>query len=214
MSDLCLTLLTDGSSDDALLFVIEWLLREHGVTCPIQSSWAELRRLPNPPARLSGRMQASVELYPCDVLFVHRDAEKEPRIKRVEEIMSAREALPQLSQLPLVCVVPVRMQEAWFLFDEAAIRRAAGNPNGRDPVPLPDLTRLEDLPDPKAELHNLLRIASGLSGRRRRRVPTSRYARRIADFTESYSPLRSLPAFAALEQEVETAVLKNGWNKR
>ena len=32
---------------------------------------------------------------------------------------------------PAICVIPVRMQEAWLLFDEIAIRHAAGNPHGR-----------------------------------------------------------------------------------
>jgi hypothetical protein len=44
-----------------------------------------------------------------------------------------------VEDMPVVCVVPVRMMEAWLLIDEMAIRRVAGNPNGRIPIELPVL---------------------------------------------------------------------------
>lgn len=76
MNQLRYTLLSDGSSDKALLPILTWLLRFHHVDCAIQSEWADLRRLPNPPRNLSEEIERSLELYPCDLLFVHRDAEK------------------------------------------------------------------------------------------------------------------------------------------
>ena len=54
----------------------------------------------------------------------------------------------------VVCVVPVRMQEAWLLIDEAALRRAAGDPNGTQPLAMPDVQRLEELADPKQLIAN------------------------------------------------------------
>jgi len=57
----------------------------------------------------------------------------------------------------VVPAVPVRMTEAWLLFDEAAIRRAAGCPNGSMPLELPSLKTSEDIPDPKTILHEALR---------------------------------------------------------
>src|SRR5262249_34801620 len=97
---------------------------------------------------LSDRIQKSIELYPCDLLFVHRDAEKELPERRRNEIRQAIELVSkETSFLPIVCVVPVRMQEAWLLFDEPALRRAAGNPNGRMILQLPHLGELEGLPD-------------------------------------------------------------------
>ncbi|MHC5830744.1 MAG: hypothetical protein ACYT04_86055, partial [Nostoc sp.] len=109
--------------------------------CAIQSNWADLRRLPKPPKKLLPRIINSLELYPCNLLFIHRDAEREPREKRITEILEALQEAVKKSVVvpPHVCVIPVRMQEAWLLFDEAALRKAAGNPSGRQPLQLPDI---------------------------------------------------------------------------
>jgi len=175
----------------------------------IQPDWADLRRLPKPPRRLVERMRTSVDLYPCNLLFVHRDAEGEPYLSRWQEIVQALEEAVQLP--PTVCVIPVRMQEAWLLFDEPAIRTAAGNPNGRDRLDLPRLQHLEGLPDPKEVLYELLRTASGLSKHRRKKLPVSQLAQRVSDFIDDFAPLRTLPAFTALEDEIRETVEIHGW---
>lgn len=210
------TLLSDGSSDLALMPILSWLLQAGGVQGEIQAEWADLRKLRRPPRELPERIIASIDLYPCDLLFIHRDAENLSRYERVEEIERAvcaagsrAGALP-----PEVCVVPVRMQEAWLLFDESAIRLGAGNPNGRQPLPLPDLRRLEELPDPKAVLYDLLREASGLSGRRRRSFSVSRAVHRTSEFVNDFSPLRVLPAFQALEDDLRGRIEHHHWNQR
>ena len=38
------------------------------------------------------------------------------------------------------------MTEAWLLFDESAIRVVAGNPNGKNPLNIPDLSVVEQIP--------------------------------------------------------------------
>jgi hypothetical protein len=68
MKELCYTLLSDGSSDKALMPMLTWLLREHQVECAIQSTWADLRRLPKPPKTLLPRIISGLDLYPCDSL--------------------------------------------------------------------------------------------------------------------------------------------------
>lgn len=196
------TLLSDGASDHALLPLLTWLLRQQRVNCPIQPEWADLRWLRQPPRALADRIRTSLDLFPCDLLFVHRDAENGPREKRVTEIIAALAELEQATVPAVVCVVPVRMQEAWLLFDEPALRRAAGNPSGKQRLTLPPLSKLEALPDPKLILHELLREASGLQGRRRKQFPASTNARRVAEFSETFAPLRALPAFRALETDV------------
>src|SRR5205085_11780027 len=137
MSDLRYTLLTDGSSDRALIPLLTWLLQANGVSQAIQSEWADFRHLRFKPHRLAARITLSLSLYPCDLLFVHHDAETEPRATRVVEIRQAIDdaAIAQ----PAICVIPVRMQEAWLLLDATAIRRAAGNPNGQEDLILPQL---------------------------------------------------------------------------
>jgi len=173
MRELRYTLVSDGSSDRALMPLLTWLLRQHlDENCPIQPAWADLTRLPRRPKGLEERVRAALDLFPCDLLFVHRDAERDPLERRLEEIKTACAALGDA--VALVRVVPVRIQEAWLLFDEAAMRRAAGNPNGRDPLEIPPLRRLDKLPDPKETLQGLLRDASGLTGRRLKRFSTQR----------------------------------------
>ena len=213
MSDLRYTLLSDGSSDQALMPILSWLVHEHLADYAIQSEWSDLRRLPDPPKSLIERIEMSLELYPCDLLFVHRDAERAPLEERVQEIRNAVEGMPTpLSMPPAVCVVPVRMQEAWLLFDEDAIREAAGNPKGKQRLELPPIEQLERLPDPKSILHGMLRSASGRTGRRMKKLPISTIVRRVPECILDFSPLRSLPAFRALESEIVRVIQEQGWN--
>lgn len=209
MSALRFVLLSDGSSDRALLPALGWLLRENGVRRPLQEDWADLRWLPRPPRELADRIRTTLDLYPCELLFVHRDAEREPYQRRKEEILQAIADVGPSS--PAVCVIPVRMQEAWLLFNEAAIRTAAGNPRGRSPIILPPTAQLEQVPDPKQLLHDLLREASGLTGRRRRSMSVRQSAQRVGELIDDFAPLRLLPAFQAMEEDVRQVIRERGW---
>lgn len=212
MNMLTYTLVTDGRSDAALLPILTWLLHEHGIT-EVQAQWADLQRagLPRHPS-LTDRLRAALELYPCDILFIHRDAERELRQQRIAEIEHALADIPmRLRVAREICVVPVRMTEAWLLFDEAAIKQAAGNRQSQERLDLPPLRRLEDVPNPKQILHNCLRRASGLRGRRLDQFPVHERVRRLAELIEDFSPLRELPAFRALDQDVQRVVVTAGW---
>ncbi|MFQ5811717.1 MAG: hypothetical protein ACE5I2_00770 [Anaerolineae bacterium] len=214
MRELRYTLVANGSSDVALIPILTWLLIENGVEYAIQPEWADLRWIHRSrrSRKLVDRIRLSLELFPCDLLFVHRDAEREPREKRVDEINKAIEEVVESYTVPCsVCVVPVRMQEAWLLFDETAIRHASGNRSGRQPLNLPPIRRLEEFPDPKSGLHDLLRQASGLRGRRLNRFPVSYRARRVTEFIDDFSPLRALSAFAALESDIKQIIDQQGW---
>jgi hypothetical protein len=103
MRELRYTLVSDGSSDRALLPILTWLLVEHRVLCPIQAEWADLRWLPFPPKDLAPRIKQSLDLYPCDLLFVHRDAESRPYAQRKAEIDKALASI-SLAHTPSVCV--------------------------------------------------------------------------------------------------------------
>lgn len=208
MSELRFTLVSDGPSDAALLHPLRWLLQANGVDRPIEAAWADLRAFPRPISSLDHKIRAALELYPCDLLFVHRDAEREPRAKRVEEIRSAvqRIALDFFAGRPYICVVPVRMTEAWLLFDEIAIRQAAGNPRSATPLCLPPLARVEDLPDPKAVLNEALQRATDKPPRRLRKFRTGQAVQRLAELIQDYSPLRRATAFHTLEQELQAVL--------
>ena len=193
---LTFTLLSDGSSDRALIPILRWLLLQSSAR-DFSDQWADLRSLRPSPRILSEKIRMTLELFPCDLLFVHRDAEGERRDVRVAEIREHLQAAG--SRQTAICVVPVRMQEAWLLFEEAAIRSAADNPRGRMPLAIPPLKRLEEVPDPKALLWDLLSNASGLRPGRLRRFDPARRVHRLADLIEDFSPLRRLSAFQALE---------------
>ncbi len=127
------------------------------------------------------------------LLFVHRDAEAIPWKSRRREIPTRK---------GVVAVVPVRMTEAWLLIDEAAIRSAAGNPNGQVRLGIPGISRLESVADPKGLLRSLLVTASEATGRRRERFERSSAVARLAEQIQDYSPLMRLPAFRAFEKEL------------
>ena len=206
------TLLADGSSDRALIPILTWLLRTHLLNCAIQSQWADLGRLDKSRRdTFEKRIRLSLELYPCDLLFIHRDAEKATHETRINQIRAAVAQVSSSVLVPIVCVVPVRMTEAWLLFDISAMRKAASNPNGATPLQLPDIKSLEHQPDPKIVLRDILRQASGLSARRLKRFSESDCTHRVAQLINDFAPLRSLPAFNALESELEDAIVKQGW---
>jgi hypothetical protein len=149
-------------------------------------------------------VEAALDLYPCDLLVVHRDAEREPAENRLREIAEATRDL----NIPVVCAVPVRMTEAWLVFDEAAIRRTAGCPNGTMPLGLPRLKNAESIPDPKEVLHDALKVASSLSGRRLKELRPD--VRRLADLIDDFAPLRGVPSFRAFEESLRDALHRLG----
>jgi hypothetical protein len=214
MTDLCYTLVSDGSSDQTLIPLLTWLLRENGVRCAIQSSWADLARLRRPPHALRDKIMRAVEWYPCNLLFIHRDSEGEEMETRIHEIEQEVAAVPELFTIPpRICVIPVKMTEAWLLFSAQAIRQAAGNVFGRENVALPPIGRLEALNDPKGLLYGLLRTASGLTGRRLKRFRVDYHARKVPDFINDFSPLRTLAAFRIMEDNLHTLIAEMRWNE-
>ena len=205
MTAIRFVLLSDGSSDRALLPVLKWVLTQHPQVASIEGEWSDPRMLPPQRRQLHERIRHALEAYEeCNLLFIHRDAEKDPPETRHAEIRAALEKA-QVKHAA-VGVVPVRMQEAWLLFDEMAVRRAAGNPNGSTGLSIPQLSELERLADPKECLHELLRTASGLRGRKLKTFDPHKAAHLVADRIEDFSPLRRLPAFRCLEQDVAQAL--------
>ncbi len=144
-------------------------------------------------------------MFPCDLLFIHRDAEGEIPDIRYEEINNAVISFAeQYEKTPHVCVVPVRMTEAWLLFDIKAIRRAAGNPNGAMELNLPPLKEVENVHNPKDILFNAFQTASGLNKRRLKKLNKARCRLRLAELIQDFSPLRVLPAFQRLEEDIDS----------
>ncbi len=196
MKELRFTLVADGPSDAALITILAWMLQVNGVSYPLLPCWADFRSLRTPPKKLAERIEQALYAYPCELLFVHRDAENQTPASRRDEIDKAISALRErtVKVPPHVVVIPIRMTEAWLLFDETALRLAAGNPNGRVGLSLPKLKGLEAEPSPKQILNDLLELASELTGRRLKAFKTRVLARLVVNHLDDSSPLRELRA--------------------
>ncbi|MBL8947940.1 MAG: hypothetical protein JNK45_32500 [Myxococcales bacterium] len=194
-------LLCDGSSDRLLRHPIRWILESLGVA-ERSFEWADFRLEVTPPRELHRRIALARERHNFDLLFVHRDAERDPHESRVEEIQRA--AL-RAGLAGHVAVVPVRALESWLLHDEHAIRSAAANPSGSRPLGLPRLREIEHVSDPKARLRRALESALPDRPRDRARV-AARFPQmrsRVAELSD-YGALRQLPAFAAVCGSIES----------
>ena len=218
MAQLLFTLVGEGSTDNALLPIIEWTLNS-----------PDLGLLPDVefvsrfvgPAETPGvfdvveRAVVSMVDFPCHLLFVHHDADGPTPTAWAEQIRSAViEARQQAQDLPpTVPVVPVREMEAWLLVDEQAIRMAAGAARGRTQLDLPRGREIERCPDPKLVLRQALQKASGLPGRRLQELNTVRPFD-VATLMRRFVVLQQLPAFQAFEADVRQVIQDQGWPDR
>ena len=195
------TLVTDGSSDRLLKPLIELLFSEH-TDLPYQVNCAE--GLPPLAGGLQSRIESALELFPCDFLFVHRDEEGVGTAIRQQEIDSIWPAGEQTTVL--ICVIPVRMTEAWLIANAKPIRLAVGNPNGAEVLDLPAAKDIESSPDPKEILFTALITASGLNARRKARFNPHQFRHRVSELTDDLAPLRMLASFKHLEAQVKKHV--------
>lgn len=203
MKRITATLVTDGTSDKLLAPLIEMLFSAH-TELAYQVNCAE--GLPPLSSGLRARIVSALELFPCDFLFVHRDAEGVDAHVRQQEI---EKSWPDSQQTAaLICVVPVRMTEAWLIANDAPIRYAVGNPNGTESLDLPALKDIESLPDPKAILFAALKAASGLNPSRKRRFKPHSFRHRVSELTDDLAPLRELSSFRHLEAQIQQKLAK------
>jgi len=195
MTTLTATLVADGPSDRVLLPVISFLLDAY---CdePYRLQFAEgLHAGP-----LEQKVNRAIQLYPCELLLVHRDAETASVVDREHEIIEACRELH--AGLHCIQIIPVRMTESWLLLDERAIYGAAGNPNGQALFALPAADQLESLPDPKAVLLGALIAAKDIGANRRRRFRPEQHRHRVSELIEDYSQLRALESFRHFERQI------------
>jgi len=208
MKELRITLIGDGSSDKTLLLVVNWLLNDLFPTLCVKTDFADFRRLPNPPskAKPNEQVERAMHYYPFDLLIYHRDAETNDILSveiRKKEIF---EQLNDIQKQVVVCVVPVRMMETWFLINKEAIKRAAGNRNFRGEVELPDINKLEKEANPKKRLHEVLKITSGLKGRKLEKFNVHQSVHLVAEYITDFSPLRQLEAFQIFENDLKIKI--------
>ena len=211
MAELRFTLIGEGSSGEALVLILEWLLEQHLPDVTIEGQYPDFGQLLDPPRSAAARIVRGLDLNPCMLLFVHRDADRAGRSARVREIKHAADTARRhlMTVPPVVPVIPVRMLEAWLLADETAIRHAVGNQHRSTPLNLPRVRDTERLADPKHILREAFLKASGLRGHLMDHVRASPVL--VARATASFTALRLLPAFRALETDVQHVIREQGW---
>lgn len=208
------TLLSEGTSDRALLPLLRWVLVQHlRPSIDVDGQHVSPGQLPplsvaNPATRVG----AAVDAYPCEVLFVHRDADREDWTERSGEIDRWLSEAGPLPVRAVVKVIPIRTSETWLLTDESAIRRAAGKPNGRASLNLPPANRVEAEADPKSRLFEALRVASELPRRRLKAFPWYEARSDVAEHMADPSRLRALSAFRRLEADVLDVCRTHRWD--
>jgi hypothetical protein len=74
------------------------------------------------------------------------------------------------------------------------------------PLSLPKIRDLEQIANPKAVLHELLRQASGLYGRRLAKFSAREGGHRVTEIIEDFSPLLELHAFQDLDADLRETV--------
>lgn len=196
MAILRCSLIADGPSDNTLLPILEWLFNQYDVFAKIQKNRVSEHN------SLEQRIEEVLDAGEIDLLFIHRDAERETREKRRQEISEAVDLVENCP--PFIPVIPTRMTEAWLLFDENAIKRAAGNAGYKLALDMPPLKRIELLPNPKGKLFELLKAAHNPKTKRKRKgAGKEKYAERyeVANQIDDFSPLRQLSAFQAFEAD-------------
>ena len=215
------TLLADGSSDRSLIPIIDWVLRQGAEALKIESivsQWADLGYLYRRLGPLSDRISKAMEAYPCDLLFIHRDAEAESAESRIVEIKTAIASAQLVLAPQCIPIIPIRMTESWLLDSEAAIRSAAGNPSGTVDLGLPRITTLERQSDPKNLLFEKLRLASGLGSRRRERLNVEKARTLVSQRTDDFAHLHGLKSFKDFQERLKAGLNtltqetgKHGW---
>ena len=184
------SIVADGGTDRLLVPVIQWAI--HRLDPHVELLEPTFRK------RVGSVVDFLSDYKTGDMLiFVHRDAENasiEDRLREFEDISRPR----------LVAVIPVRMSEAWILFDSTAIAKAASSPSRS--VDVPKITELESIADPKGLLDRLLLEAAGRPTGRRRKMFTRSIAERrigVATYISDFTPLENLTAFRRFQQSLE-----------
>lgn len=193
-------LLAEGSSDKVLLRIIDWILGSDWC-----GSLADFARLPKPPKSLREKLEILPQFYGCpEFVFYHKDADAMGLHAKREQLEIELNECKQLLKTTFIKVVPERMTEAWFLFDEQAIRVAAQNP--RSKVDLNIREEWDKISDPKSVLFGAIKSASGRSGRDLNRLKPNVLLHQLAEDITDYAPLRKLEAFRVLEADIRKAL--------
>jgi hypothetical protein len=198
MAPISSTLLADGSSDRMLIPLIQNAMRE---LYP-DLKFSDVAFSSTKGSSLAERVVKTIEYYSCDLLFVHRDAEKQPPDNRFEEIQNA---VGVKFRNKAIAVVPVRMTESWLLSNEGAIRSAVGNAKGISNLGIPLAHKIESC-DAKIVLDTALINAVDHNARRRRKFYPQDYRHRVAELCTSRQTLLLIPSYKNFEMNLKATL--------
>lgn len=206
MRELNFTLIADGSSDATLLQIIKWSLDDLYPNLANSGKFADYRPFRKPPKSISEKIKFAINYFPFDILFIHRDAESITAniIKQRTEEVSKE--INEDEKNRIVCVVPIKMMEAWLLINTEAIKKAAGNRNYNKEIILPPINELEKEKQPKIKLQRILKEVSGLKGRNLQKFNVGKAIHLVAENIEDFSILRELEAYKHFERHLKLAV--------
>jgi hypothetical protein len=179
---------------------------------PVEPSWVDTARLPwRKVSTAREKLRSAVEVYPCEVLFIHRDEDGSGWDKRRSEINGWLDEAQLSDAVTPIPVIPIRMSEAWLLIDAEAVREAAGNPRGSMQLHLPKVHEIEGIADPKTLLFGALSAASGLFGRKLKKFDRHQARLFVAEYMTQQVRLRELEAFRRLEHLIIQACALGEW---
>ena len=184
---LAYAVVADGGTDRLLVPIIQWAV--HRLDPGVEILEPEFRKRRGSVTEFLAAYKTGARL-----IFVHRDSEGFTLDERLKEFHT-------VDRTDVVPVVPVRMSESWLLFDGPAIAKAASAPSAQ--VPVPGIAQIENIPNPKGRLDQLLFQAAGApSGRRGRNFQRSIVNRRVsvAEYIADYSPLENVSAFRRFQE--------------
>ena len=196
-------LVCEGQSDTGLVSHIERMVIESGDETEVEGEhWFHGSPLGS---KIHSALHAAGSMV--DMLFVHRDANNAGADARRAEIDAAVASIANAPRS--IAVIPVRMTEAWLLLDDAAIRKAVGNPNGRSPLDLPTPREAERRADAKQILANAFLTASEATGRRRKAIQRdfARLRRQLLINLPIGGPLERLPSWARFRDDTLSAIV-------
>lgn len=154
---------------------------------------------------MADKIRYGLDFFPCDIIFIHRDSDnQDPELRRAE--IDKAYSTVNVNSKPYICIIPVKSIEAWFLFNEQAIRDFVGNPNGKEDLKLPKVSQIESAAQPKNRLNFAFEAARRSQSRRTKSYETAESLITFAMELETYLPLRKLPAFSRLEADIHNYI--------
>lgn len=198
--------LREGTSDNGIVGHIEIIAGRVGKAVAISNPPFDEQDVPVGNA-VADKLRAAIKLGGAyDLIVVHRDADNASVGARTTEISDAVNGASPGSRF--VPVIPVRMTETWLLTNEHEIRRVAGKPNGRAPLNLPPVRRLEAVANPKQMLRRALATASEATGRRLSSLEArfSQNRRQLFERLDPDGPVRNLPSWRHFVTGIENGL--------